>query len=62
MNVFGHPFPRVRATRQKRIAGVPGKRRAEWDPFTAADEAYYELVDHRALAMATDAYAERLLD
>ncbi len=38
-----------------------GAWQGDWDPFMAADDAYYALVKGDTLAIAADAYAERIL-
>ena len=41
MFYFGTPYPREIQERQVRLAAVPGKSRAEWDPFYNLDPRFY---------------------
>jgi hypothetical protein len=41
MSYFGSPYPRDAEERQARLAAVPGKSRAEWDPFYNLDTRFY---------------------
>ena len=59
MTYFGTPYPRERNARLLRLPRADVRKRAEWDPFAALDDRFYESTDGERLRWesAADAYA-----
>jgi uncharacterized protein DUF4375 len=60
MSFFGDVYPRDRATRVERLAGIVGEEREDWDPFFQLDDRFYESLGagHRKLFDRLDAFAK----
>lgn len=58
MAFFGEPYPISQEDREKRLAGVPGDTRDEWDPFCELDHEFEDCVGDRIYDVA-DQFSER---
>lgn len=58
---FGKPYPREQLRRVELLDRVPGKTRAERDPFIKLDERFYSMLNYeeRRFLRAADEYAQR---
>lgn len=59
MSYFDSSYPRQRLLRLDKLPEAQRRSRAEWDPFYALDERFYECADGARYAWekAADAYA-----
>jgi hypothetical protein len=62
MVTFGAPYPREQEQREQHLSSIPGESRAEWDPFTALDAAFYSEIGEEGalLYRAAPEYALRV--
>ncbi len=59
MAFFGDVYPREQRPRRLALSRKPGATRAEWDPFYALDQPFYDALDTTSahFERAADAYA-----
>ena len=59
MVYFGTPYPRERNARLERLPREDGRKRVDWDPFSALDDRFYDATDGERLSweLAADLYA-----